>query len=56
VLDVCFPKCFWTPNNIIMYDDKTNHIICLEDYHLMGGVDDDLFIIQFIPHLPSRHS
>jgi hypothetical protein len=37
--------------NIIKYDGKTNHIICLEDYRLackVGGVNEDLFIIQFL--------
>jgi hypothetical protein len=35
-----------------MYDGKTNLSIWLEDYYLackVGGVDDDFFIIQFIP-------
>jgi hypothetical protein len=48
VCDTGFPKHFWVPNNIIMYDDKTNPSMWLEDYHLacrVGGVDDDLFII-----------
>jgi hypothetical protein len=50
--DVCFPKRFRAPNNVIKYDDKTNLSVWLEDYHLeckAGMVDDDLFIIKFIP-------
>jgi hypothetical protein len=46
--DSCFPK----PSNIIKYDGKTNHSVSLEDYHvecMVGMVDDDLFIIQFLP-------
>jgi hypothetical protein len=52
VRDVCFLKCFWVPNNIVKYDDKTNPNIWLEDYHLAcraSRADDDLFIIQFLP-------
>jgi hypothetical protein len=52
VCDVCFPKHFWTLNNIVKYDSKMNPSIWLEDYHLTcraGGADDDLFIIQFFP-------
>jgi hypothetical protein len=52
VCDACFLKHFWAPSNIIKYDDKTNPSIWLEDYCLTcraGGVDDDLFIIQFLP-------
>jgi hypothetical protein len=40
------------PNNIIKYADKTNPSIWLEDYCLacrVGGKDDDLFIIEFLP-------
>jgi hypothetical protein len=58
VHDTCFPKRFRTPNNIIKYDGKTNPNVLLEDYCLAcraGGVDNDLFIIQFLPHLFSRH-
>jgi hypothetical protein len=39
-------------NNIVKYDCKTNPSIWLEDYRLtcrVGGVDDDLFMIQFLP-------
>jgi hypothetical protein len=52
VRDMCFLKCFWVPNNIVKYDDKTNPNIWLEDYHLAcraSRADDDLFIIQFLP-------
>jgi hypothetical protein len=31
---VCFPKCFWAPNNFTKYDSKTNPSVWLEDYHL----------------------
>jgi hypothetical protein len=50
--DTCFPKCFWVPNNVIKYDGKTNPNVWLEDYRpacRMGGADNDLFIIQFLP-------
>jgi hypothetical protein len=52
VRDACFPKCFRTPSNVIKYDGKTNPSIWLEDYRhacRVGGVDNDLFIIQFLP-------
>jgi hypothetical protein len=52
VHDACFPKHFRAPNNIIKYDGKTNPCIWLGDYCLTcwaGGVDDDRFIIQFLP-------
>jgi hypothetical protein len=52
VCDTCFPKRFRVPNNIIKYDGKTNPGVWLEDYCLacmVGGVNDDLFIIQFLP-------
>jgi hypothetical protein len=51
VHDVCFPKRFWALNNVVKYDSKINPSIWLE-YCLacrVGGVDDDLFIIQFLP-------
>jgi hypothetical protein len=38
--------------NIIKYNIKTNLSVWLEDYRLtcmVGGEDDDLFIIQFLP-------
>jgi hypothetical protein len=52
VSDACFNKHFWAPNNIIKYDGKTNPSVKLVDYHLpcrAGGVDRDLFRIQFLP-------
>jgi hypothetical protein len=52
VLDACFPKYFWVPNNIVKYDGKTNPSVWLKDYCLAcraGRVDNDLFIIQFLP-------
>jgi hypothetical protein len=50
--DACFMKCFWAPNNVVKYDDKTNPNVWLEDYCIacrVGGADGDLFIIQFFP-------
>jgi hypothetical protein len=47
-----FPYSFLAPNNIIKYDGKTNSNVWLEDYHLtcsVGGVNNDFFIIQFLP-------
>jgi hypothetical protein len=52
VRDACFPKHFWAPSNIPKYDGKTNPSVWLEDYRLacwMGGADNDLSIIQFLP-------
>jgi hypothetical protein len=52
VRNVRCPKTFRAPNNGFKYDGKTNPSVWLEDYHLAcsaGGVDDDLFIIQFLP-------
>jgi hypothetical protein len=52
VHDACFPRCFRASNNIIKYDGRTNPSIFLEDYRLtcrVGGADDDIFIIQFLP-------
>jgi hypothetical protein len=52
--DASFPKHFQAPNNIVKYACKTNPSVCLEDYHLTcraGGVDNDLFIIQFLGSL-----
>jgi hypothetical protein len=46
--DACFPKHFWVPSNVIMYNGKTIPIIWLEDYLLVcraGGAHKDLFII-----------
>jgi hypothetical protein len=48
-----FLKCFGALNNIVKYDNKINPNIWLDDYHLAcrarGGVDDGLFVIQFLP-------
>jgi hypothetical protein len=52
VCDTCFPRCFRAPNNIVKYDGKTNPSVWLEDYRLtcrVGGADNDLFIIHFLP-------
>jgi hypothetical protein len=52
VCDTQLPKCFRVLNNVIKYNGKTNPSVWLEDYRLAcraGGVDDDLFIIQFLP-------
>jgi hypothetical protein len=52
VQDVWFTRRFRAPNNIIKYNEKTNPSVWLEDYRLAcraGGVDNDLFIIQFLP-------
>jgi hypothetical protein len=49
---VCFSKLFQAPNNIVKYDGKTNPSVWLEDHQLacrVGGVDNDLFIIQLLP-------
>jgi hypothetical protein len=43
---------FVHPTTFVKYDSKTNPSVWLEDYRLTcraGGVDDDLFIIQFLP-------
>jgi hypothetical protein len=52
VRDARFPSRFCVPGNIVKYDVKTNPSIWLEDYRLacrVGGVNDDLFIIKFLP-------
>jgi hypothetical protein len=52
VRDACFPKHFRSSNNVVKYDGKTSPNVWLEDYRLVcraGGVDDNLFIIQFRP-------
>jgi hypothetical protein len=52
VHDTCFPKHFHALINIIKSDSKTNPSVWLEEYRLAcrtDGVDDDLFIIQFLP-------
>jgi hypothetical protein len=47
--EACFPKYFWASNNVVKYHSKTNPSIWLESYRLACRVDDDLFIIQFLP-------
>jgi hypothetical protein len=50
--EIGFLKCFRVLNNVIKYDGKTNPNVWMEDYRLACracGVDDDLFIIQFLP-------
>jgi hypothetical protein len=50
--DAHFPKSFQAPGNIIKYDGNANPNVWLEDYRLAwkaGGVNDDSFIIQFLP-------
>jgi hypothetical protein len=50
--DAQFPRHFQAPSNIVQYDGKTNPSVWLEDFYLacrVGGADDDLFIIQFLP-------
>jgi hypothetical protein len=52
VHDACFPMHFRAPRNIVKYDCKTNPSVWVEDYHLTCGavgVDDNHFIIQFLP-------
>jgi hypothetical protein len=47
-----FSARFHAPPNIIKYSRDTNPTVWLEDFHLAyraGGVDDDLFIIQYLP-------
>ena len=43
---------FRMPSNIIKYSGDSNPAVWLEDFRLtyqVGGVDDDLFIIQYLP-------
>jgi hypothetical protein len=50
--DAHFPKRFRALSNIIKFDGKANTSVWLEDYRLafnVGRVDNDLFIIQFLP-------
>jgi hypothetical protein len=52
VCDACFPRRFSAPGYVVKYNGKTNPSDWLEDYHLscrVGGVNDDLFLIQFLP-------
>jgi hypothetical protein len=52
VCDAHFLRHFLGPGNIIKYDGRTDSSVWLKDYHLTcraGGVNSDLFIIQFLP-------
>jgi hypothetical protein len=52
VRDARFPEHFRVLGNVVKYDGKTNPSVWLEDYRLacrVGGVNNDLFIIQFLP-------
>lgn len=47
-----FPPRFRAPTHITKYSGDTNPSVWLEDYCLacrVGGADDDLFIIQYLP-------
>ena len=53
-----FPRCFQPPTNITKYTRETNPGIWLEDFRLTyraGGVDDDYFIIQYLPIYVGEH-
>ena len=46
------PARFHAPSNIVKYSEDTNPTVWLEDFRLTyraGRVDDDLFIIQYLP-------
>jgi hypothetical protein len=50
--DAHFLKRFRALRSVTKYNRKSNPSVWLEDYHLaykVGGVDNDLFIIQFLP-------
>jgi hypothetical protein len=49
--------CLRLEYNIVKYDSKTNPSVWLVVYCIacrVGGADDDIFIIQYLPHLDSR--
>ena len=53
-----FPQCFRPPTNITKYTRETNPGIWLKDFRLtyqVGGVDDDYFIIQYLPIYVGEH-
>jgi len=53
-----FPQRFRPPTNITKYTGETNPGIWLEDFWLAcraGGVDDDHFIIQYLPIYVGEH-
>jgi hypothetical protein len=44
--------CFHALLNIVKYFGDTNPAMWLEDFHLtsrVGGADDNLFIVQYLP-------
>jgi hypothetical protein len=49
VCDTCFSKRFWASNNVVKYNGKTNLSGWVENYCPACRVDDDMFIIQFLP-------
>ena len=53
-----FLQHFRPPSNITKYTGETNTGIWLEDFRLacrVGGVDDDYFIIQYLPICVGEH-
>ena len=53
-----FPQRFRPPTNITKYTRETNLSIWLEDFRLAcraEGVDDDHFIIQYLPICMGEH-
>jgi len=53
-----FPQRFRPPTNIARYTRETNPDIWLEDFQLAyraRGVDDDYFIIQYLPICVGEH-
>ncbi|XP_066307852.1 uncharacterized protein [Miscanthus floridulus] len=53
-----FPQRFRSPTNITKYTGETNPGIWLKDFQLAcrdGGVDDDYFIIQYLPICVREH-
>ena len=53
-----FPQHFRPPANITKYTGETNPGIWFEDFQLAcraGGVDDDHFIIQYLPICVGEH-
>ena len=53
-----FPQCFRPPTNITKYIRETNPDIWLKDFRLAcraKGVDDDYFIIQYLPICVGEH-
>ena len=55
---VSFPQRFRPPTNITKYTEETNPGIWLKDFWLAcqaSGVDDDYFIIQYLPIYVGEH-